>query len=46
MTTVRFWDNTKALDLLGKHLKLFTDKVKHSASKSFDELIAESIQGE
>lgn len=27
---VKFWDKTKGLELLGKHLKLFTDKVEHS----------------
>lgn len=27
---VRFWDKTKGLELLGKHLKLFTEKHEHS----------------
>ena len=27
---VRFWDKPRALELLGRHLKLFTDKVEHS----------------
>lgn len=26
---VKLWDKTKALELIGKHLKLFTDKVEH-----------------
>ena len=30
---VRFWDKTKSLELLGRHLKLFTDKVQHSGDK-------------
>jgi phage terminase small subunit len=27
---VKFWDKPRALELLGKHLKLFTEKVEHS----------------
>lgn len=27
---VKLWDKTKALEALGRHLKLFTDKVEHS----------------
>jgi phage terminase small subunit len=27
---VRFWDKTKALEMLGRHLRLFIDKVEHS----------------
>jgi phage terminase small subunit len=27
---IRFWDKTKALEMLGRHLKLFTDKLEHS----------------
>lgn len=27
---VKFWDKPKALELLGRHLKLFTDKVEHT----------------
>jgi phage terminase small subunit len=29
---VKFWDKTRGLELLGKHLRLFTDKVEHSGS--------------
>jgi phage terminase small subunit len=36
---VKFWDKPKALELLGKHLKLFTDKVEHSASESLEALL-------
>lgn len=27
---IRFWDKTKALEMLGRHLKLFTDKLEHT----------------
>lgn len=27
---VRFWDKTKALEMLGRHLRMFTDKMEHS----------------
>lgn len=30
MKKVRFWDKTKALELLGKHLKMFVDRVEGS----------------
>lgn len=29
---LKFWDKTRALELLAKHLKLLTDKVEHSGS--------------
>lgn len=29
---VKFWDKVKGLELLGKHLKLFTEKVEHSGT--------------
>lgn len=31
---VKFWPKDKGLELLGKHLKMFTDKVEHSGSVS------------
>lgn len=40
---VKFWDKTKALELLGKHLKLFTEKVEHSLSTSLEALVLESM---
>jgi phage terminase small subunit len=27
---IRFWDKTKALEMLGRHLKMFTDKLEHA----------------
>lgn len=30
---IRFWDKTKSLELLGKHLKLFSDKLELSGNK-------------
>ncbi len=27
---IRFWDKTKALEMLGRHLRLFTDKFEHT----------------
>lgn len=36
---VKFWDKVKGLELLGKHLKLFTDKIEMKVDGSFaDEL--------
>jgi phage terminase small subunit len=39
---VKFYDKTRALELLGKHLKLFTDKVEHSGTVKLEDLIAGS----
>lgn len=36
---VQFADKLKALELLGKHLKLFTDRVEHTADDSFTALL-------
>ena len=36
---VKFYDKTKALELLGKHLKIWTDKVEHSGTISLEQLI-------
>lgn len=30
---VKFWDKPKALELLGRHLKLFTDKIEHGGKE-------------
>lgn len=37
---VKFWDKPKALEVLGKHLKLFTDRVEHSGSMTLEQLVA------
>lgn len=32
---LKFWDKTRAAELLGKHLKLWTDKIEHSGEVNF-----------
>lgn len=39
---VKFWDKIKANELLGRHLKLFTDKVEHSGTVTLEQLVAGS----
>lgn len=34
LVKVKFWDKPKALELQGKHFKLFTDRVEHSGGVS------------
>ncbi len=41
---VRLNDKIKALDLLGKHLKLFTDKIEHSGKVTLEELVMGSMK--
>lgn len=43
---VKFWDKPKALELLGRHLKLFTDKVEHSGSIGWERILTEQIEDE
>lgn len=38
-TKVKFWDKPRSLELLGKHLKLFTDVVKHEGFDSLAEAL-------
>lgn len=38
---LKFWDKNKALESLGRHLKLFTDKVEHSGKVTLAELLSE-----
>jgi phage terminase small subunit len=37
---VKFWDKPKSLELMGKHEKLFTEKVEHSLDTKLEDLIA------
>jgi phage terminase small subunit len=41
---VRFWDKSKGLELLGKHLKLFTDKVELSGKVTLEQLVLGSFE--
>lgn len=36
---LKFHDKLRALELLGKHLKLFTEKVEHSGNLTLEELV-------
>lgn len=38
---VKFWSKVDALDKLGRHLKLFTDKVEHDVSENLAKLLME-----
>ncbi len=40
---IKFWDKLKALELLGKNLKLFTDKVELSGKVTLADLVAGSL---
>lgn len=39
---LKFYDKTKALELLGKHLKLFTDVTEHKGKLTLEELVVEA----
>lgn len=41
---VKLWDKLKALELLGKHLKLFTEKHEHELTGTLADLIAGSYE--
>jgi phage terminase small subunit len=40
---VKFWDKPRALELLGKHLKLFTDVVEHQGKLTLEQLVSGSL---
>ena len=42
MNEIKFYDKLKALELLGKNLKMFTEKHEHGLSKSLEDLLAQS----
>jgi phage terminase small subunit len=39
LVKVRFWDKTRGLEMLGRHLKMFTDKVEHEAGPGLEALL-------
>lgn len=39
VTKVRFWDKPKALELLGRHLGLFVDRVQHEGTLTLEQLV-------
>lgn len=41
---ISFWDKPKALELLGKNLKLFTDKLEVEGKVSLEQLVAEAAK--
>lgn len=43
LTKVKFWDKVAALEKLGKHLKLFTDKVEHSGSVTLEQAVGAAV---
>jgi phage terminase small subunit len=43
---IRFWSKDKSLENLGRHLKLFTDKVEHGVNKSLEDILTESFSNE
>lgn len=45
-TKVKLWPKVQSLELLGKYLKLFTDKTEVSLSKTLEDLVAGSREKE
>lgn len=39
---IKLWDKPKALEMIGRHLKMFTDKIEVDASSGFAELLKRS----
>lgn len=43
---LKLWDKLRALELLGRHLKLFTDKMEHSGSIGWEKHLLDVIKEE
>ena len=43
-TKVKFWDKTRGLEMLGRHLKLYTDIVRHEGLESLVNTLGEKEQ--
>jgi phage terminase small subunit len=43
-TKVKFWDKTRGLEMLGRHLKLYTDIVRHEGLESLVGVLGEKEQ--
>lgn len=41
---IRFWDKNKALEMLGKHFKLYTDKIEVDSKVTLEQLVAAANQ--
>lgn len=41
---IRFWDKNKALEMLGKHFKLYTDKIEVDGKVTLEQLVAAANQ--
>lgn len=41
---VKFWDKPKGLELLGKYLKMWTEKIEHSGKVTLEELVRGSYE--
>lgn len=43
---IKFWDKNKGLELLGRHFKLYTDKIEHSGGFTLEALVSGSNRKE
>lgn len=43
---LKFWDKTRALEMLGRHLKLFRDQVDYGLTESLEHIILNSLKEE
>lgn len=43
VTKLRFWDKPKSLELLGKHLKLFTDKLEVEGKVTLEQVVEAAV---